>query len=51
MISAVIHTYNEEANIERVIRSLSFVDEIVVIDMGSVDRTVSIAKKLGATIH
>lgn len=39
MISAVVHTYNEEKNIERCLSSLSWVDEIVLIDMGSTDRT------------
>lgn len=39
MISAIVHTYNEEKNIERCLSSLSWVDEIVVIDMGSTDKT------------
>lgn len=39
MISAVVHTYNEQRNIERCLSSLSFVNEIVVIDMRSTDRT------------
>ncbi len=49
-ISAVINTLNEEKNIERAIKSLSFVDEILVCDMYSDDKTVEIAKKLGAKI-
>lgn len=44
-ISAVIITKNEEANIERCLNSLKWVDEIVVIDSGSVDRTVEICRK------
>lgn len=44
-ISAVIVTLNEEKNIERCLKSLSFVDEIVLVDDGSNDKTVEIAKK------
>lgn len=43
-LSAVVITYNEEANIERCLRSLSFADEIVVLDSFSTDRTVDIAR-------
>ncbi|MBI3485317.1 glycosyltransferase family 2 protein [Candidatus Daviesbacteria bacterium] len=49
-ITAIINTYNEEKNIERVIKSLDFVDEIIVCDMYSDDDTAVIAKKLGAKI-
>ena len=45
-ISAVIITKNEERNIERCILSLrSVVDEIIVIDSGSVDKTEVICRK------
>src|ERR1700683_5506642 len=47
-ISATIITYNEERNLPRALESLRCVDEIVVIDSGSSDRTVEIAEKLGA---
>jgi glycosyltransferase involved in cell wall biosynthesis len=50
-ISAVINTFNEESNIERAINSVNWVDEIVVVDMQSDDKTVQIAKKLGAKIY
>ena len=51
MISVVINTLNEEKNIGRAIESVkSFADEIVVVDMESVDNTVSVAKKLGAVV-
>lgn len=50
MISAVVHTYNEEENIERCLASLQFVDEIIVVDMGSTDKTLSIAKECKAKI-
>lgn len=49
-LSAVIITKNEEINIEECIKSLSFCDEIIVIDDYSTDNTVIIAKELGAKI-
>jgi glycosyltransferase involved in cell wall biosynthesis len=49
-ISATIITYNEERNLPRAIESLRCVDEIVVIDSGSSDRTVEMAEKLGARV-
>ncbi len=50
-ISAAIITYNEEKNIERCIQSLfGIVDEIVVIDSGSKDKTKEIASSLGAKV-
>lgn len=49
-ISAVINTLNEEKNIERAIKSVSWADEILVCDMYSDDDTAVIAKKLGAKI-
>ena len=49
-ISATIVTLNEERNIARVIGSLGFADEIVVIDSGSTDRTREIAAGLGARV-
>ena len=44
-ISAIIPTYNEEIHIEKAIKSVSFADEIIVIDSYSTDRTVELAKK------
>ena len=49
-ISVVINTLNEEKNITRAIKSISWADEILVCDMHSDDRTVEIAKKLGAKV-
>lgn len=51
MISAVILTKNEEKNIIDCIESLSFCDEIVVIDDNSEDLTVDVAKKAGAIVY
>ncbi len=44
-ISATIITKNEEANISRCLAALDFVDEIVVVDAESTDRTVEIARR------
>jgi glycosyltransferase involved in cell wall biosynthesis len=49
-ISATIVTLNEERNIRRAIESLTCVDEIVVVDSGSADRTPEIAAELGARV-
>lgn len=49
-ISVVINTLNEEKNIERAIESVKWADEILVCDMYSEDKTVELAKKLGAKI-
>src|SRR5579864_9155001 len=49
-ISATIITLDEERNIARAIESLRCCDQIVVLDSGSVDRTVELAEKLGAVV-
>lgn len=49
-ISVVINTLNEEENIKRVIASVKWADEILVCDMHSEDKTVQIAKSLGAKV-
>jgi len=49
-ISAVIITHNEEDNIAKCLSSLTGLDEIVLVDSGSTDRTIKIAKKYGAKI-
>jgi glycosyltransferase involved in cell wall biosynthesis len=49
-LSAVVITRNEEDNIEGCLASLSFVDEILVIDDYSTDNTIKLAKKYGARI-
>ncbi len=51
-LTAIILTKNEEANIKRCITSLGNLPErIIVVDSGSTDSTVAIAKKLGAEIY
>lgn len=44
-LSAVVITCNEENNIERCLQSLTFADEIVVLDSFSTDRTVELARR------
>lgn len=46
-----ILTMNEARRIEQCIQSASFADQIVVVDSGSKDDTVAIAKRLGAQVH
>lgn len=50
-ISAVILTKNEEKNIKECLGSLKWTDEIIVIDDNSEDKTVEIARKMGAKIY
>lgn len=50
LLSSIVLTKNEENNIERCMKSLSFCDEIIVLDDFSIDKTIEIAKKLGAIV-
>ena len=50
MISAIILAKNEEKNIGECIEALAFCEEIIVIDDYSSDKTVEIARGLGANI-
>ena len=49
-LSATIITLNEERNLPRCLASVAFADEVVVLDSGSTDRTVEIAKCHGARV-
>ncbi len=51
-LSVIIPAYNEEDSIQQVINAipLSYVQEIIVVDNASSDRTASFAKECGATI-
>jgi glycosyltransferase involved in cell wall biosynthesis len=50
-ISAFIIAQNEEARLPRTIAALrSWVDEIIVVDSGSTDRTVELARSVGAKV-
>ena len=50
-LSAVIITLNEEHNIRRCLESLKWVDEIVVYDTGSNDKTLDICKEYNCSIY
>ena len=49
-ISAIIPTFNEEEQISEAIKSVSWADEIIVVDSYSTDKTIEIAKKLDVKI-
>jgi glycosyltransferase involved in cell wall biosynthesis len=49
-LSVAIITFNEAENLERTLASVRFADEIVVVDSGSTDRTVEIARSFGAKV-
>ena len=50
-IAMILPAYNEEASIgSLVLLSKLYVDNVIVIDDGSVDRTAEIAKKAGAEV-
>ena len=44
-ITVLIEVFNEESRIETCLKNLSWVDEIIIFDKGSTDRTVEISKK------
>src|SRR5580692_5399640 len=51
-ISACLITYNEEHNLPRALASLAgVVDEIVIVDSGSIDRTEEVAREHGAALY
>jgi len=50
-IAAVVLTYNEEKDLPACLKSLSWVDEVMVVDSGSIDKTLEIAKKFKAKVY
>lgn len=51
MLSVIIITRNEATNIRACIASVAWADEIIVVDSGSSDDTVSIAQEMGAKVY
>jgi glycosyltransferase involved in cell wall biosynthesis len=50
-ISCVIITFNEEENIRRALNSVKWCDEIVIVDSGSVDKTIRICEEYNCRIY
>lgn len=50
-ISAVITVLNEEKRLPALMKSLEGISDIVIIDSGSTDRTVELARELGARVY
>ncbi|MEZ5591142.1 MAG: glycosyltransferase family 2 protein [Gammaproteobacteria bacterium] len=50
MISVVILTYNEAANLPRCLASIDWCDDVLVVDSGSTDGTRDIARSAGARV-
>ena len=49
-LSVIVITRNEAGNIRDCLASVSFADEVIVVDAGSEDDTVAIAKEMGAKV-
>lgn len=49
-VSTLILTFNEEGNLPACLAALSWCDDIVVLDSGSTDKTIEIARRHGARI-
>jgi glycosyltransferase involved in cell wall biosynthesis len=49
-VSLCVITRDEETNLPRCLASASFADDVVVLDSGSTDRTVELAKQAGARV-
>lgn len=50
-LSVIIITYNEAANIEACLESVSFADEVIVLDSGSTDGTPDLARGMGVVVR
>jgi len=49
-VSVVVLTHNEERNIHRCLTSVAWADQVVVVDSGSTDETMRMARALHATV-
>ena len=50
LLSVALITYNEEQNLRRTLESVRWADQIVVVDSGSTDRTVEVARSFNAEV-
>ena len=50
LLSVAIVTFNEEENLARTLASIAWADHILIVDSGSTDRTVEIARSFNATV-
>jgi glycosyltransferase involved in cell wall biosynthesis len=50
-LSVALITRNEEANLARTLASVQFANEVIVLDTGSTDRTIEIARAANATVY
>ena len=49
-LSIIVITHNESARLRACLESVAFADEVVVVDSGSTDDTVAIARAMGARV-